>query len=73
MQEYEIFCITDLSLVLTGFPDNMVFGEFRQRFQGLLPPSNQPSKDADMKQVTVHPSIHKNMSTNNGRTGDCHR
>lgn len=52
----------------------MVFGEFRQRFQGLLPPSNQPSKDADMKQVTVHPSVQKNMSTDIGRKmlSDCH-
>lgn len=31
----------------------MVFGEFKQRFKGLLPPGNQPSKDADLKQVKV--------------------
>ena len=36
-----------------GFPDNMAFGEFRQRFEGLLPPNNKPSKDLPEKQAIL--------------------
>lgn len=52
-----------------GFPDNMVFGEFRQRFQGLLPPSNQPSKDADMKQAVLTILDHLDIDKLNYRVG----
>lgn len=38
----------------TGFPDNMAFGEFRQRFEGLLSPNNKPTKDLPEKQAILH-------------------
>ncbi|XP_078338722.1 unconventional myosin-XVIIIa-like isoform X6 [Crassostrea virginica] len=52
-----------------GFPDNMVFGEFRQRFQGLLPVANQPSKEADMKQAVLTILDHLDIDKLNYRVG----
>ncbi|XP_061197943.1 unconventional myosin-XVIIIa-like isoform X2 [Saccostrea echinata] len=52
-----------------GFPDNMVFSEFRQRFQGLLPPGNQPGKDADMKQAILTILDHLDIDKLNYRVG----
>jgi myosin heavy subunit len=31
----------------------MAFSEFRQRFEGLLPPNNKPSKDLPEKQAIL--------------------
>ncbi|XP_062577045.1 unconventional myosin-XVIIIa-like [Saccostrea cucullata] len=52
-----------------GFPDNMVFSEFRQRFQGLLPPGSQPGKDADMKQAILTILDHLDIDKLNYRVG----
>ncbi|XP_048747756.2 unconventional myosin-XVIIIa-like isoform X4 [Ostrea edulis] len=52
-----------------GFPDNMVFGEFKQRFKGLLPPGNQPSKDADLKQAVLNILDHLDIDKLNYRVG----
>ncbi|KAL5016328.1 hypothetical protein ScPMuIL_005917 [Solemya velum] len=37
-----------------GFPDFIGFGEFRQRFQGLIPAHSRPSKDMEDKQAMSH-------------------
>ena len=34
-----------------GFPDHVTFSEFIQRFEGLVPPSAQPTKDMSEKKV----------------------
>lgn len=52
-----------------GFPDNMAFGEFRQRFEGLLAPNNKPAKDLPEKQTILHILDNLDLDKLNYRVG----
>ncbi|XP_052072228.1 unconventional myosin-XVIIIa-like isoform X4 [Mytilus californianus] len=52
-----------------GFPDNMGFGEFRQRFEGLLSPNNKPAKDLPEKQAILHILDNLDLDKLNYRVG----
>ena len=47
----------------------MAFGEFRQRFEGLLSPTNKPSKDLAEKQTILHILDNLDLDKLNYRVG----
>ena len=49
----------------------MAFGEFRQRFEGLLSPTNKPSKDLAEKQTILHILDNLDLDKLNYRVGLC--
>jgi hypothetical protein len=39
--------------LFSGYPDHITFGEFIQKFEGLVPPNVKPTPDMNDKSVSI--------------------